>query len=156
MSEKFRRFSMTQLHYATIQAVYPQNKLKMFYHLQIPNLRWCKIWWINWSYFFHCTGKYPNVDQPVLVPQSPMRTSSIAYYKVINWLINIAGGTRHVHDLRLKLWLKSTQLGLIAQASLGTKYTHAYAYTALESLQSATYILGQLDSYLLLNWPNSF
>jgi hypothetical protein len=62
MSEKIRRFSITPLDYATIQAVFPQTKLKMFSHLQIPNLRWCKMWWINW-YFFHHTGKYPGVEQ---------------------------------------------------------------------------------------------
>jgi hypothetical protein len=48
-----------------------------------------------------------------------MRTSSIPYYKAVKRLIkHTVAGLRLVPDLRLKLWLKSTQLGLIGQASL--------------------------------------
>jgi hypothetical protein len=48
-----------------------------------------------------------------------MRTSSITYYKAIKrFLKHIVVGTVLGPDLRLKLWLKSNQLGLIDQASL--------------------------------------
>jgi hypothetical protein len=54
-----------------------------------------------------------------LVPHFfPVTNEDIIHHAIKRLIKHTVARTRRVHDLRLKLWLKSTHLGLMVQASL--------------------------------------